>query len=236
MPALLIRRPTTRGFTLVEILMVAAIISVLAVLLFSISKRIGSGMRSTKDISNMRGMLLAIDLFSVDHRDGGRIFLAHDRYEDRYGYGFKAWFQYLRPYMGYDLDDLYTQVPAFIAPGDPSAGGRKSNLSLPAQAFLRRSYSFSTGTLDTYNRTYTWKKLQIAKPSELLFFANHRAGALGTQWIDPSSQASLNGIPTDWYSGERAHFAFLDGHVESIPVKDVLPEGVRHSIFRPVFQ
>ncbi len=221
------------AYSLLEMLVALVLTSVLILFAFSATNRVSRSVRASKDLSNMRTLWVATELFSSDHHDGGRIFLAHDRYEDRYNYGYKAWFQYLRPYLGYELNDRYSSVDAFIAPGDPSGGGAKSTLQRADQAFLRRSFSFSTGTLDTYNRTYTWRKLQIANPSKLLLFCNHRGGELSTMWVDPASAVSRNGIPTDWYLHGKAHFAFLDGHVESIPVEEVLPGGERASIFVP---
>lgn len=221
------------GLTLLELLIALVVIVILAALVQVAVRKALGGARGAADLGNMRQIGMAISLFKQDHFDEGRIFLAFDGYQNRYGYGPHSWFYYLRPYLGFELNDRYTSVPAFISPGDPTKGGATSNLSVPELAYARRSYSFSMGTLDTYNRTFTWRNSWLRNPSKLLLFANHRAAEIGTNWIDPNSELYLGAIPTDWFGGETANFAFLDGHVESIKVNDVRPGGSRHGIFVP---
>ncbi len=203
-------------------------------LLFFFTGSIRRSVHKATDLARMRQLHVATELFGQDHPNQGRIFMGHDAYEDRYGYGLTGWYHYLRPYLNARLDDNTTEVAAFIATGDPSHGAKNGKLSHPDFAYLRRSYSFNTGTLDTYSRTYTWKKNEIAKPGELLFFCSHRAGEEETHWIDIDIDYSRDAIPRDWYDGSSALFAFLDGHIESIPVEEVLPGGVRNHIFKPV--
>ncbi len=221
----------TGAFTLTELLVSIAVAAILAALLFSGVKKALITTNQAADTGNMRKISLAISLFKRDHFDEGRIFLANDQYGTRPDYGSKAWFQVLRPYCGAILSDPYTSVAEFISPGDPAKGGARTNFPNPGQAYKRRSYSFNIGTLDTSNRTQTWREAMIRNPSKLMLFCNHNVAKADTAWVDPSNPASVALLP-NWY-GAFANFAFLDGHVESIKIADVLPGGSRNRIFVP---
>lgn len=218
-----------------------AVVLILSALLGLVASRMKKAGASVGDVGNMRQISVAMENFCQDHPNQGRLFFAYDRYNDnplpnRYGYGPKPWHVLLRPYFGAVMDDYYTSVKSFISPADPTRGGETTRYSQDIYARDRRSYSFNINTLDpnmTHPRTNSRSKLTIRNPSGFMIFGNHRAAEINTVWIDPASQESLDGIPDDWFPGQSAHFAFLDGHVEMIKVRDVLPGGIRHSIFFP---
>jgi prepilin-type N-terminal cleavage/methylation domain-containing protein len=60
------RRPS-RGFTLIELLVVIAIIAILAALLFPVFNTARNKAKHTRDVSNLRQLLLAVDMYSSDY-------------------------------------------------------------------------------------------------------------------------------------------------------------------------
>lgn len=190
------------------------------------------------DIANMRQIFLATEMFCLEHPNQSRIFFAYDRYTgnaNRYGYGPMVWTRLLRPYFGENRAGN-SSIAAFISPGDPKRGVERPFYAQDAAAGGRRSYSFNIQTLDpgvNLPKTNTRNRMSIEYPARFLFFANHRATYLDTNWIDPDNLDSVNSIPDDWFGTKSAHFAFLDGHIESIPVEHVKAGGLRRSIFFP---
>lgn len=228
-------RVCRKAFSLTEIIVVIGIIVVLMALLVPSITGIRKGANRAADIANMRSIGRAIDLFQLDYRDEGRIFIAQDTFGERYGLGTLEWWRLLAPYFYEDLTMTNTRrsIPAYISPGDPSRGGARTVLQHPDDAYRRRSYSFNIKTLDPYQNRWTWRKTQVLNASAFLLFADHKGPEVGTIWIAPEYDWSMKGIPTNWFNGDLANFFFLDGHVESISVKDVMPGGSRHGIFYP---
>ncbi len=239
-----LRRARMAALTLTELLVSLALLALLTLLITAGMGKVRKAGAAAGDLGNMRQMLVAMEAFCQDHPNEGRIFFAYDRYTggnsgapNRYGYGSMPWMRLLRPYFGEERMTTHG-IPAFISPGDPSRGMEIPFYKQEAAAWGRRSYSFNIQTLDPapssgLPKTNSRRRIDIRHPSRFVYFANHRATLLDTNWIDPANAVFTNAIPDDWYAGKAAHFAFVDGHVEMIPVQEVLPGGARHSIFYP---
>ncbi len=226
------------GITIVELMFALLLIAVVVLLFNTVVSTIRRSGAAAGDLANMRLTWIAVEQFTQDHLNHGRIFFAHDRYTgpaNRYGYGTLPWFILLRPYFGEDRDTRNSSVRTFISPGDPTGGGETTRFPKQGQAALRRSYSFNIRTLDPNLKTpdlpltNSRPRRTIGNPGSFLLFCNHRAAEIDTVWVDPATTTIQ--IPDNWFHGGMAHFAFLDGHVEAIPVREVHPGGSRHSIF-----
>lgn len=228
--------------SLIELLVILSVVALLVMLVVPGFDRARRAANRAADIGNMRQIGIAVERFTQDHFNEGRIFFAHDRYNEPerryYNSGPYEWYRLLRPYFDREMDDYNTEVSVFISPGDPTRGGARTVHAPQHHAFLRRSYSFNIETIDhaappLWRRTNSLRRSSILNPSFFMLFGNHRATEIGTIWIAPEYDWSMEGIPDDWFDGGMANFAFLDGHIESILVEDVMPGGPRHNIFYP---
>lgn len=68
-PSRLVRRPSVRGFTLVELLVVIAVIAVIAAMLFPAFGRAKTSAQRVRCISNLRQLGLAARMYCDDHDD-----------------------------------------------------------------------------------------------------------------------------------------------------------------------
>jgi len=224
------------GFTLVELLVSIGVIGVLLVLLNSALVGLRKSSTQAADANQLRQLWVASMQLSQEHRN--LVMVGADK-NNRFGYGTNSeWFKLLRPYLGYAMTGKET-VALYVSPGDPSKGGEKK--LGPTRAFKFRSYGVNGRTeyrssikgedgsvlrraSDPLNR------LEISKPASLVLMANVDIGTIGdSSGINSLSATFKQGIviPRDWFGNGRANFVFLDGHVESIRVEDVLEGGPR---------
>lgn len=228
------------GFTLVELLVCIGVIGVLLVLLNTALVGLRQSSTQAADANQLRQLWVASAQLSSEHRN--LVLVGADK-NNRFGFGPSTeWFKLLRPYLGYSMTGKET-VRLYVSPGDPSKGGEKK--LGPTRAFKFRSYGVNSrteyrssvkgengsvihGASDPLNR------LNISKPSQLVLMGNLNVGVIGdSSGINSLSEPFKNGIaiPSDWFANQRANFVFLDGHVESIRVEDVLEGGPRFNLF-----
>jgi prepilin-type N-terminal cleavage/methylation domain-containing protein len=62
-------RRRTQGFTLIELLVVIAIIAILSAILFPVFNAARNKAKHTRDMSDLRQLLLAVDMYSSDYDD-----------------------------------------------------------------------------------------------------------------------------------------------------------------------
>lgn len=208
------------GFSLVELLTVIAIITVLSAILIPVTRNVLQSARTAGSLSNLRTIALANQMYASDNN--GESVMAYGILPT--GGSTLLWYQELRPYVGMSKE-REGEVAPFISPSDPSGGGRTGSISV--LDWQRRSYSvnynirtFVSGSGNKYTRIL----MSGMDAQKMIFACEHRAIELGTHGVMPSNQASLGLIPTDWHNEKgSAQFVFLDGHVEMIPVNDVMP-------------
>ncbi len=215
------------GFTVLEILIVSALIAVLLLLALAAVGRVRRHSLQVADANHLRQIWVASEQFALEHRN---FLLIGSDGKNFYGYNQGAqkaeWFKLLRPYLGYALNSN-TTVPLFISPADPLKGGIVPKPGSSARNF--RSYSVNYKTQDAHYRPL--HKLAVRAPSQFLYMCNHDAySRSNTAWVNPAQSANLDLIPRDWFGG-KANFLFLDGHVEAIVAGEVYPGGSRAEIF-----
>lgn len=224
----------SRAMTLIELLIAIAIISILIAIVIPAFSRVKKSSLSAADAGQLRQIGIASNQLSVDYRN--KVIVGIDQ-KNAFGQGVNTpWFTLLRPYFDHDLKGT-DEVKALVSPADPSKGDALVTYRLPQRGFKRRSYAVNGRTFDASN--FPLNKLFIPQASELLLIGNFDLAGTDASGINSFSSASLNRIPTDWYGNGRANFLFLDGHIEAIPVSDLLPGGSRwHLIDRniPVYE
>lgn len=228
------------GFSLIELLVGLAVVAALATWLLPALVNARRRTLQATDANQLRQLSNAATLFSMEH--DYYIIVGTDK-NDCFGYGTNTeWFKLLRPYLGHAMNGTET-IPAYISPGDDSGGGREK--LGPSRAYKYRSYGINLrterlGSVRDQNNSIIHrasdplKVTDVFKPAELLVMGNANIGKVGdTSGFNSRSSSYIEGhiFPTDWFGNDRANFAFLDGHVESIPIKDILPGGTRSVLF-----
>lgn len=193
-----------RGFTLVELLVVMAIIAILAALLLPVLARAKEKSRATTCLSNLRQWNVALALYLQDNEDqiprrGQGIQPLHDidRPED--------WFNALPPTMG--LPAYYSMVTnnSVPKPGQSSVFVCPSAQSTTNDFFLSYAMNFY---LSPTSRPTPHRMSEIPQPSALAFMAD---GGVAYSSTVPSSKP----YSVQARHGQRANVSFLDGHAQS---------------------
>lgn len=230
------RQRCNRGFSLMELLVVVAIIAVLASLMVPTIENVRKVGRTVKDASNLRTMATANLAFAQDN--DGRCVVAYTPIPYTPGrlYPSRNWYSDLRPYIGKnETRTNYAEV--LVSPCDPTRGGLTGSNPVAAEDWRRRSYSPNKRTEEYIGSSmYQGRKLLALPMTQMIFLINHRAMEAGTNMVDPDNVNSTEMIPRDWH-GPKNHVqvVFLDGHVELILVDDLLPpEGKRYADWGPL--
>ncbi len=207
-----------RAFTLVELLVVLAIIAVLAAMLLPVFARAREQARKVSCASNLRQIALAFEGYLADWDEGypntGNPFLFAGRY----------WRWPVQPYLalrgrpaGSPLVAGDYQPAVLLCPADTTPAGTYDQTSYgyaaafyydPAQiaGFTNRYFWTLPGALPTTTQTVA----AVAEPARKVLVAD---------WTD-HHDAHVN----DWWSwgGSRNHL-FADGHVKYLPATALRP-------------
>ncbi len=194
------------GFTLIEMLVVIAIILVLAAMMFPVLSKAREAARSTRCISNLRQLQLAV----MNYVNGGNVPLATSSVQYHYGIyseakGWVAWYNY---------------TPGSSAGAYDSVGvnGTKCITNGTLRFYARSDDIYMCPTLKLSKRTYTrgysmasdasGKMITAVSATTVVLFGddtgcmiNTADGMFGTN--------EVNKI----HSG-KGHVVYLDGHVE----------------------
>lgn len=201
--------PRRRGFTLVELLIVTAIIAVLAALLFPVFAQARERARSATCLSHLRNLDTAMLMYAQDYDEHLPLAAAPTTVKPF----FLAWHNLIDPYVRNKQVWLCpsSQIPPTDADGTPT-----SHFGYNAYYLARLSLDFSSiGT------TAAGVGLgEVASPAETVVLtdarasmANSRCGPDGKYLLPPSLAATdCWGRPSANHSG-GCSIAWLDGHV-----------------------
>ena len=205
-----------RAFTLIEILVIIAIICLLAAILFPVFNRVRERARQSTCMSNERQMGLALMQYVQDN-------------DDTYPYGYSQnmavdWKTAITPYT------KSSQVS--LCPSNPN---RKLNYSYTGNTCNGYSWSTSVsrrngvmGYQDTWGIMLPAKLAEMASPSDLIV-------VLETNWKDGTLQPAnyyfnnANGPSGPYqsvalFAGHfgRTNYVFADGHVKALTTRQTL--------------
>ena len=219
------RRPLTGqprpadGFTLVELLVVVAIIAVLIGLLLPAVQSARAAARTSQCASNMRQVGLAIINFADAHR-GSMPLSSHDL---ELGEEKQAWIYTVAPFME-DVDTIR------ICPTDPNGPARLSN---KLTSYVLNSYVCirgDVGAITNMNKILERSKTYVAFETSDRIGTSHADHTHGVNWFrDPMTRPNRivrtwgrikDDIQTDRH-GSGSNYLFADGHVELIDESQV---------------
>lgn len=203
-----------KAFSLLEMLVGIACVSVLAALLFPAVSRIREQGQTIKCTSNLRQIGVAAQLWSGDH--AGRILPVYDPNPGTGTYSPNKWPALLFPYLGRTSTNTVTtpqEMPVFICPASPKKWGYGQN------------YNYLSWILSVSNIEQWVTYAQIAKPSQTVFLVDNYNPADPSSWnayVRPPSLKHLNDqLPSFRHPGSMANVLWVDGHVSQVS-QDVL--------------
>lgn len=229
------KRKAVRGFTLIEILVVIAIIAILAAITLSVFARAKESGKKAACISNLNQTVIALQLY-LDESDGvypqTRKSSSDPSIDDAAG-------ALEEPDFGSTFDRLlvYSKSRAvFACPTDTDARGRSCDSVDPdhpeLDSFIFNGY-FAFGIRET----------SVAKPSETIVFSERRSAAAGPispyclylyrPWFNSANSVApeddmdpdAGAIATGRHAA-HSNYAFTDGHVNSLAFGQTYSTGV----------
>ncbi|QYY37279.1 prepilin-type N-terminal cleavage/methylation domain-containing protein [Ruficoccus sp. ZRK36] len=216
---MLITRPL-KGFSLVELLVSIAVITILAAILIASTRAIRTHSHKTVSLSNLRSLQLANMTYANEH--GGKYVPNVSRTET----GYRPWYNNREFFaaLGMDSENIgYYDV--FKNMLDPLASSSEIN----RPDYIYRSYGYNTNGLsinwnDFSPDGYGWRVFDIDHPARTMAFAT------ASDWIvgyggrfrffdDPNT--SSNGAISYRYPTDMALLVYFDGHTGIITREDI---------------
>lgn len=250
--------PQQRAFTLLELLVVVAILAVLVAVLFPVISTARTSALSAKDLSNIRSFQLAHVLYYQDHRgcflDVG---LPHGGTHEAFDV---AWVNTLQSY--YDTE-LLLRSPLDRSPHWPSelgglgvevpnSNGRFRLTSYGCNDFLSRAlspvFAVSGDPSDIFDRLARVPNPSATVQFVMMAFEGEFAGSdhvhASGWWLSPAQpnfppMQAASEMQTNAVAGKagswdaRANYGFLDGHVETLKFHEVYVDRDERNRFDP---
>lgn len=239
------RRARRAGFTLMELLVVVAVIALLiSILLPSLSRAREQG-KSTVCLSNMRNLMLATQMYEQSY--DGHFPSAGYYHGGQANEADKSWIIQLANEYGKQRDMLRcpSDLSPFWSQPNPDAVGLNGNPddpNDPGSGFRQTSYASNGYTAYPVgdNEIIYNRRERIRWPSTTIFWA---------EIVGEGEYANADHVhPETWWSNPRqfageqidlerhlkkANYAFVDGHAESLPFEQTY--AVDTSTFPPTF-
>ena len=199
------------GYTLVELLVVVAIVAIMAALLFPSLSGVWESFHSAKCISNLRQLSQAALQFSSDNEN----YLPPALWANGTNSS-----SVLDPY----LKDASGRV---LCPSARAITNRAYGINLALELCLPLSWGPND---DTYYRHSAYKILQLSKPAGIILFADSpslSSNGVGSYIVLPPIPAFQMAARIDTRHSGRKKFnaSFVDGHAETLTTDSALSAG-----------
>ena len=196
------------AFTLVELLIVIAIIAVLAALLLPALARAKASAHRIECLSNMRQLGLAAMLYAEDNQD-----TFPRSQHSAFAHGQLPWERSMAAELG-SSSTAWTNLLTGIyhCPTDERTTPWSYGLNV----------YFELGADDDYvGKPQTWRRTtQVPHPSDAILFAENNSSAdhlMPEYWLSQNDAVDL----ASRRHNERANYTFADGHSELLPLSQV---------------
>lgn len=209
-------RPGGRGFTLVEVLTVAAIAAILAALAVPAWNGARERMRAAGCVAKLKTLGAGIRLYAQDH-DGELPRSFHSAGAHRE----PGWAASIAPYLGAPASgSLLEWKPVFNryfrCPSDPADDPTVYSYGLNV------FFELTPDGDDYVGSPATWRRfLQVSRPARTILLAETRPVPFGDhfmchQWS--GTMAARNAVFFERHS-KKSNYLFADGHVDTLPVE-----------------
>lgn len=198
------------AFTLIETLVVVAIIVLLLAMVVPFASKMRLKALSTKDASNLRQIGTAAQLYAHDHE--GQMVPFFDIYKKMNGQKTYVWQYYLKEYMGrYKHMNVTEFMGAVVEPN--------SVFNAPGIPYQGNGRSYGLNPQITNNR---WENnlLRVPTPAGIIHFGPIEPS--NTEWVSSSDNVPSWGATLAFRYGKRANFLMVDGHVKQMTAEQTV--------------
>jgi prepilin-type N-terminal cleavage/methylation domain-containing protein/prepilin-type processing-associated H-X9-DG protein len=242
------------GFTLVELLVVVAIVGILASLVLPPLARAKTRGQSTYCANNLRQLGLALHLYASDHEDALPYNMGPGGIKQTVAAG--KYHNWVNNVMSWDLDPDNTNTTLLTTGGlgpylsgvssvyrcpadhalDPiqqAAGWTARVRSISMNAMLGNAAEFMESGVNTNNPSYKQflRLADVPEPSRIFAFVEEHPDTISDGYFLNRFYSYIwNRLPASYHNG-GANFSFADGHAEFRPwrvastVRPATPEG-----------
>lgn len=190
-------RGVRRGFSLVELLVVVAIVGVLSGLVLATLGAIRERARKAQCATNLRSIGAAFNQFAADYQGYYPAVTYNTAHLDgRVNPNKSHWWLELKPYVGVDIKTI---------------GGLDGN----PFAICPEGLTGMNGKMNYYFQT---PRVTIGRPAKTILAGDSRSHVLSPWTGDPTGEQFEASDPQR--HGGQANYLFADGHVEGLPLAD----------------
>lgn len=225
-----IRSCSTRGFTLVELLTVIAIIGILAAITFGAVSHVRDQAKAVQCAVNLRSLGIAFHLYANDN-DGTippSLHSAGSRREQNWAWQIKDYVNQ-NPVRNMDAwDNVFDQF--YRCPTQPEEGTLRYSYGLNVYFELNPE-------IDSYEGSpATWGRLEnIPVPTRTILLGESRYTAYGDHFMAHDwggIGAARNAIEHDRHMG-KANYLFADGNVQRLTVEETFDPASQRNLWHP---